>query len=292
MWSRHGLPMQVVPKTRHVVEGLVQFGSGLGLRHAAAIAQLRQPADQLGIAQAARRLLDIGLQMIKGIAVLSVALVGEARKIAQQRVAIGGDEARQLFGEGGVEGAISGQKPLVEQADIQLGVLIVDFGAFGGRTHGLADAQAGIPQVLQKSGDDLLLFGGQAGGRVEQQQIDIGEGEQMTAPIAAHGNDGSARGDAGKQDLRGGLRYRQVDLSGTLRQGGDGISRGEKGLVSRSSGARGPILHDHRSGSEWLRPLRRRKFCRRRSCPSGPRWRASGVPHRSGRTGPPFPPSP
>ena len=93
---------------------------------------------------------------MNGVGVLGVALAREARQVAHQRLAVGADEARQLRGQIRIERAVAGQIALVEQADVQLGVLLVDFQALRQRAHGMADAQAGIPERLQKGGDSVL----------------------------------------------------------------------------------------------------------------------------------------
>ena len=122
------------------------------------LAQLAQPAHELVVAQAAGRFLDVGLQMMNGVGVAGVALAREPGQIAGQRFAVGADEARQLRGQIGIERAVAAQISLVEQADVQLGVLVVDFQALGQRAHGVADAQAGIPQRLQKRRDGVFRW--------------------------------------------------------------------------------------------------------------------------------------
>ena len=58
---------------------------GLG---APPFAQLLQPADQLIIAQAAGRLLDVRLQVVESVGVLGVALARQLRQVADQRIAV------------------------------------------------------------------------------------------------------------------------------------------------------------------------------------------------------------
>ena len=54
------------------------------------------------------------------------------------------------LGEAGVERAVAREKTLIEQADVQLDVLIVDFSAFFGRADRMAEPQAGIPERLEE----------------------------------------------------------------------------------------------------------------------------------------------
>jgi hypothetical protein len=60
---------------------------------------MRQPAHQLVVAQAARRILDIRLQVIESVLIFLVAFAGETRQVAHQRVALGVQKARQLLGK-------------------------------------------------------------------------------------------------------------------------------------------------------------------------------------------------
>jgi len=109
------------------------------------IANLGQPAHQLIVAQAARGVLDVRLQVIVSVLILLVAFAAEARQVARQRVALGVQEARQALGKPGIQRAVAGQEPLIQQADVQLDILIVDLGAFFRRAHGMAEPQPGIP---------------------------------------------------------------------------------------------------------------------------------------------------
>ena len=90
-------------------------------------------------------------------------------------------EARQLLGEPGVQGAVAGQEPLIQQADVQLDVLIVHLGAFLRRAHGMAEAQPGIPECLEERGDRFARILRQAVVLHQQQQIDVGIRERDAA---------------------------------------------------------------------------------------------------------------
>ena len=192
--------MEVTPHARQEAEGLLQFlGSGGGGIAGTGVAQLFEPGDQLEVAKPAGSLLDVGLQVVQRVAELGVALAGETGEIAHQDFAVGAEEARQTVGHSGVERAVPGQEALVEDADVELDVLVVDLEAFGGRADGLADAQACVPELPQEGGDGFPVRQRQAFGGEQQQQVDIRVREQVAAAVSADGQQAQAFGDIGKQ---------------------------------------------------------------------------------------------
>ena len=71
------------------------------------LAQFTQPIDQMQVAQAARRFLDVGLQMIERALEFFVALARELAKVAGERAGLALEERRKLAFELGVKiGAI------------------------------------------------------------------------------------------------------------------------------------------------------------------------------------------
>lgn len=142
--------VQIRAQARQVAEGLFQVRGRRGQAQPLAfgVPQLLQPAHQLKIAQAAGGFLDVRFQVMDGVAVLGMAFPRQPRQVARQRVAIGEHEARQFGGQGSVERAVACQVTLVEQGNVELGVLVVHLRALLGRAHGMAHAQAGVPELL------------------------------------------------------------------------------------------------------------------------------------------------
>ncbi len=80
----------------------------------------------------------------------------------------------------------------------------------------MADAQRGIPQLLQER-RDCFLTGGQQPLRFEQNQhIDVGIGKQVAAAISAHGQNRNAGLEAAER--RGRANHDAVDALGALRE--------------------------------------------------------------------------
>src|SRR5262245_53249201 len=121
------LAVQEAADAREVGERLAQVGGGIGRAQSGAIgfAQLLEPAEELIIAQAARSFLDVRLEMIDWVREFGVAVARQVREIADERVAVAVDEARQLASEIRVESTVTGEEALIEKADVQLGVLVV-----------------------------------------------------------------------------------------------------------------------------------------------------------------------
>src|SRR5437899_10832992 len=119
--------------------------------------------------------------MIEGAGVLGVAVARELCEVAEQGIAIAVDEARKLGGEISIEGAVAAEVALIEEADVELGVAVVDLGAFGGGADGMAHAEAGIPKGLEERGDGLFGSGHEAFALKEQEQIDIGVRKKLAA---------------------------------------------------------------------------------------------------------------
>ena len=216
--------MQIAPQPPQKAE------SGLHLRRrfVPPAMQLIEPADQLMIAQAAGSLLHVRLQVIERARVLPVAGPRQLRQVAHQRPAVAQDEARQLFRQAGVERAVAGEVALVEQADVQLDVALVNLGALGRRPDGVADAQAGVPQVPQKRRDGVLRVHGQLLGFEQQQQVHIRVREQLAAAIAAHREHRQTGWRGRKQQPRRGFQHQAVHLRVALGQSGRRIAGSEE----------------------------------------------------------------
>ncbi|MEI9976287.1 MAG: hypothetical protein WDO73_32100, partial [Ignavibacteriota bacterium] len=114
-----------------------QFGGSFGGREpvGVGIAKLFHPAHKLKIAESAGSLLHVGLEMIEGVGVLGMAFAGEADEVAHQSVAIILNESREPLADVCEERTVAGEEALVEQADVQLGILVVNFEALVGSAH-------------------------------------------------------------------------------------------------------------------------------------------------------------
>jgi hypothetical protein len=93
--------------------------------------------------------------VVKRVGVFVVAFSCELRQVANQRIPVAGDEPRQLLGELGIQRPVARQIALIEQTDVELDVVVVDFGALARRPHRMTDSHAGVPQGLEKCLDSL-----------------------------------------------------------------------------------------------------------------------------------------
>ena len=171
--------------------------------------------------------------MIIRAGVFGMALACEADQVAHQSVAIGLYEARKLLAERREERAVAGEEALVEQADVQLGILVVHREAFLGSAHRLAHAQAGVPQPLQESGDLRFTIAGDRFVLAQKQQVDIRKREELAPAVSADGSQCEAVGYGGEQKAVRGLHHHAVHLVGAFGERnqdvggrGDGTLRG------------------------------------------------------------------
>ena len=151
-----------------------------------------QMARRQDVAKAARRLLDVGLELVVGVVETFVPLVDEL----QQGIDGGcGERApAQPFHEVLEEALVAGQKADVERREEELGVADVDHVEIGELPHVLPDGQPEIPQRLDY-GLDVGLFGARQRALEQQKQIDVRVQAQRAAPVPAdraerHGHGG------------------------------------------------------------------------------------------------------
>src|ERR1700722_9442610 len=96
--------------------------------------------DQMQVAEAARCFLDVGFQMIERALKFFVALARELAKVAGEHAGLALEERRELAFELAVKIGGPVEHPPVEQADAQLNIALVDFGAFGHGADRMAQA--------------------------------------------------------------------------------------------------------------------------------------------------------
>ena len=185
------------------VEG--RFGVAAGaLEDAAALArpllglfeveEQGEPDGEVVVAQAAGTVLQIGLEMKDGVAVLGVAGAGDLAELLRDGVPLAQDEA----GKNGlvqllVERKLSGEKAAVEGGEREFEVIGIEAAGFLDGARAGTGAQADVPHALDDGADRLpgLLFGLVVG--EGKQHIDVGKGEEILAPVAAEGEQGDVQ---------------------------------------------------------------------------------------------------
>ncbi len=129
----------------------VGAGSGGGL-----LAQRAEPVADVGIAQAAGAVLDVGFEVEERVAVLCVALAGEAGEFGGDGLAVLVAQLDEgLVAEAGKGGGVAGDAAEVEQGDGELGVGGVEAFAVGGLAGAEGDLQAAVPELLGELADGL-----------------------------------------------------------------------------------------------------------------------------------------
>ena len=97
------------------------------------------------ITQTTGRVFDIRLQMMERAVETCVPFTRQPRQVPDEGISLAVNETRQPLEQRAINRRISGEEPLIEQADIQLDILVVEFGALRRRTDRMADSHATVP---------------------------------------------------------------------------------------------------------------------------------------------------
>ena len=88
------------------------------------------------------------------------------------------------------ESLVACNEPRVEQADVELGIVCRELGAFAGIPDRVRDTQLGVPQRGEQCRDLLAALLGLLGLAEEQQEVDVGVREEFAPSVAANGDGG------------------------------------------------------------------------------------------------------
>ena len=173
------------------VLGLIESGAvgGQSLEQRG-VRRPRERAQRREIAEPARRVLDVGLQLIRRVVERRVALVDQLLERRDHEGArLGGvEERRDLF----EEGRRSDQRPCVGQREEERGIGGVELRQFLAFADLMTDVEPHVPERMQERAQKLLA--GQADGPAEQDQhVDIRVETQVPSSVAAEREDGDVR---------------------------------------------------------------------------------------------------
>jgi hypothetical protein len=178
-WRRQAFAGQLVPA--------VTKPSGFG-----------HPEDDLQIAQAARRLLDVGFQRVGRVFKLVVALA-HFQRFGDEK-GLGVHSLFQLLHQPIKQRFAAADQAAFEQRGLHRDVSQCLAHAVFGGAHSGADLQAHVPAGANKNLQALLeggVFLGLHAVGHQHQHIDIRKRKQLTAPVAAHGQQRIGRFEAG-----------------------------------------------------------------------------------------------
>ncbi len=145
----------------------------------------RDPQHGLQVAEPSGALLDVGLEVVRGVVVLEVPLLllERLRLVEERHVERGGDRAA----ERAVQRARARDPAVLEKARLD-----GDVGghlrlALGDRAHAVPDLETDVPQRAEKALDEL---GAGSVGLVRQQDqhVYVGVGKELAAAVAADGH--------------------------------------------------------------------------------------------------------
>ena len=147
-----GLVVQIAAQCGKEVPGGIQLGELLRDGHLVRLRRpkLTQPSHQLEVAEAAGRLFDVRLHVIDRVRIARVTDPGQPGEMVDQLLAAAMEETRERRDQFPVELRIAGQQPLIEQADVQLDIAVVNLTALRRSSHGVTQTQSLIPERPQK----------------------------------------------------------------------------------------------------------------------------------------------
>ena len=146
---------------------------------------LRDPGDGLDVAQPPGPGLDVGLEVVGGVVGLQVPrgllahlgleeLLHRPESLGRESLAHGGEQLRDARDEA-----------RLEQRRHDTDVADAFLGALGHRAHAVTDLEADVPEERDQRLDRAAAARvGRA--RREQQDVDVGAGVELRAPVAAH----------------------------------------------------------------------------------------------------------
>ena len=178
------------------------------------------------VAQAAGSIFQVGFEVKNGIALFAMALAGELGDIAEQGRALVGDQVGQsLVMQAREKPGIAGDQPCVQHADVELGVVAVEFFAFGERARVGTGAQPQIPEHAGDRLDALMITGLDAMVLAEEQQIDVRVGEEGAAAVSAqrHHADLFQAAGFGREEVAGQIDKDSIHQRGALLDGAAAI---------------------------------------------------------------------
>ena len=117
----------------------------------------RQPVSEIVIAQPARAILHIGLQVEDGVPEFVVAAVGQVRQALDDGSRLARHQlGNQLIVQTIEQTAVAGEIAAIEQRNRKFHVVRIEFLAFGQSPRSRAEFEPQVPDLLRKTGDAAL----------------------------------------------------------------------------------------------------------------------------------------
>src|SRR5215472_11430176 len=183
--------------------------------------------------------------MVERALVFCVACAGHLAEMAGERAGAaieeGGESGVELVRDGG--GAL--EETTVEQADAELDVVLVEFKAFGDGVHRVAEAEAGVPEQANEFGEHGLEYGGLGFVLDQDEDVDVGAGEEFAASESADSENGEFA--EGVECLAEGIGGEVFDEFRDAGEDGVWVGRSEEGCTELvPGGGGGEFLHGRR----------------------------------------------
>jgi hypothetical protein len=179
------------PETQQELLGFVETGAvGRAAIDDRGIGDGGDRARGPDVAKGARRVLDVGFELVQRVVEARVPLVDQPlQRVENPRVRRGRADAR---GHPIEQRRVAGDGARVEQREQEFGVVDFELGEVAHLPDLMADREVRIPQRMQDGADALLLVGSDLA--VEQKKdVDVGVEAELTPTVAAERDDQAGR---------------------------------------------------------------------------------------------------
>ncbi len=184
-----------------------------------------KPGGKVEVAKAAGTVFQIRFEMEDGVAVLGVAGAGNFTELLGDGVPFAEDQAGEGFGmEFLVEREVPGEEAMVESGEGELEVVGIEAGTFLDGAGGGAGAEADVPHGLDDGADrGAEEFFSVVVGEGEE-NIDVGEGEEVFAAVSAEGEHGGFGVGVGLEDAAPEFDEGAIDDRGAAANGSGAVA--------------------------------------------------------------------
>ena len=143
-----------------------------------------EPTANVKVAQTARRLFEVGLQMENRVAVLRMALAGQFHQIAHQVLAVPrhhvwDDRAPETC----IEVRVSGQVSQVQQGNVEFQIVAIEAATLRQGVRAVSHAHSQVPEHAQKGGNGVAVRGWSASILGQEKQVNVRMGKQFPPAI-------------------------------------------------------------------------------------------------------------
>ena len=158
-----------------------------------------EPTKDVEIPNSSWGFFNVGFQVVDGVVIFGMPLVGEPAKAAGERFALAVEKTGQLPVELLIQGFVTGKETFVNKTDVEFNIIGVKFAAFRDSSYRLTHPETSVPELLKEVGEEFRPVWRQLQVCSENQQVDIGAGEELPPSEAADSGERESIGKGGRK---------------------------------------------------------------------------------------------